>query len=137
MPMIKARYTQASDDAALKAKIAALLSSYTEEILHKDPGVTSALVERADSADWFVAGSSIAKQKVATFYVEVSITQGTNTRHETIEYIRRVYEEMQTLLGPVHEASYILVHGVEGDTYGYGGLTQNLRWAMALREKVR
>lgn len=35
------------------------------------------------------------------------------------------------LLGPLHEESYILTHAIDGDSYGYGGRTQNGRWAAA------
>ncbi len=129
MPMIKARYTRPQNAAAPKLEVAALLSRLTAEILHKDPAVTAVLVESADPANWIIAGSSVAEQKVATFYVEVSITDHTNIKDETTEWVRRVYEEMSRLLGPVHEASYVLVHAVDGDAYGYGGETQNLRWA--------
>lgn len=129
MPMIKARYTRPQNVADPKLDVAALLSGLTAEILHKDPAVTAVLVESADPADWIIAGSSVAEQKVATFYVEVSITDHTNIKDETTEWVRRVYEEMNRLLGPVHEASYVLVHAVDGDAYGYGGQTQNQRWA--------
>jgi len=129
--MIKTRYTKPQDADDPKLEIAALLSRLTADILHKDPAVTAVLVESADPADWIIAGSSVAEQKVGTFYVEVSITDHTNIKDETTEWVRRVYEEMNRLLGPVHEASYVLVHAVDGDTYGYGGQTQNLRWAQA------
>ena len=129
MPMIKARYTKLQDGRDPKQDVAALLSRLTAEILPKDPGVTAVLVESAEADDWIVAGSSVADQKIGTFYVEVSITEHTNIKDETTEWVRRVYEEMNALIGPVHEASYVLVHAVDGDAYGYGGLTQNLRWA--------
>lgn len=129
MPMIKVRYTKSHDGRNLKHEVAALLSRLTAEILHKDPEVTAVLVEDAEPSDWIVAGSSAAEQKIGSFYVEVSITEQTNTKDETTEWVRRVYDEMKAVVGPVHEASYVLVHAVDGDAYGYGGLTQNLRWA--------
>jgi|GEM_PF-144269 Uncharacterized protein, 4-oxalocrotonate tautomerase homolog len=130
MPMIKARYTKPADGRDPKPEVAALLSRLTAEILHKDPRVTAVLVEAADPEDWFVAGSSVARQgTAATFTVEVSITEHTNTKDETTEWVRRVHEGMSALLEPVHEVSYVLVHAVDGDAYGYGGPTQNLRWA--------
>ena len=129
MPMIKARYTKPRNGRDPKLEVAALLSRLTAEILHKDPAVTAVLVESADPNDWIIAGSSVADQKVGSFYVEVSITEHTNIKDETTEWVRRVYNDMNALLGPVHEASYVLVHAVDGDTYGYGGQTQNLRWA--------
>lgn len=128
MPMIKVRYTKPENGRDPKLEIAALLSRLTAEILHKDPDVTAVLVESADPADWLVAGSSVADQRVGTFYVEVSITEHTNIKDETTEWVRRVYDGMDALVGPAHEASYVLVHAVDGDAYGYGGLTQNLRW---------
>lgn len=129
MPMIKVRYTRPENGQDKKLEIAALLSRLTAEILHKDPGVTSVLVESADPANWIVAGSSVADQRVATFYVEVSITEHTNIKDETTEWVRRVYDGMNALVGPAHDASYVLAHAVDGDAYGYGGQTQNLRWA--------
>lgn len=129
MPMIKARYTKPRDERDPKHDIAAMLSRVTAEILHKDPAVTAVLVESAEPDDWIVAGSSVADLKLGTFYVEVSITEHTNLKDETTAWVRRVYDEMNALVGPVHEASYVLVHAVDGDAYGYGGLTQNLRWA--------
>lgn len=129
MPMIKARYTKPQGGRDPKQEIADLLSRLTSEILHKDPGVTAVLVESAEPRDWIIAGASVADQKIGTFYVEVSITEHTNIKDETTKWVRRVYDEMNALVGPVHEASYVLVHAVDGDAYGYGGLTQNLRWA--------
>ena len=129
MPMIKARYTKRQDGRDPKRDIAAMLSRVTAEILHKDPAVTAVLVESAEPDDWIVAGSSVGDLKLGTFYVEVSITEHTNLKDETTAWVRRVYDEMVALVGPVHEASYVLVHAVDGDAYGYGGLTQNLRWA--------
>lgn len=41
------------------------------------------------------------------------------------------FDGMQAVLGPVHEESYVLVHTVDGDAHGYGGRTQNARWASA------
>lgn len=129
MPMIKARYTKPQDKRDPKHDIAAMLSRVTAEILHKNPAVTAVLVESAEPDDWIVAGSGVSDLKLGTFYVEVSITEHTNLKDETTAWVRRVYDEMNALVGPVHEASYVLVHAVDGDAYGYGGLTQNLRWA--------
>jgi 4-oxalocrotonate tautomerase len=35
---------------------------------------------------------------------------------------------MAQLLGPLHEESYVHVHDVRGDAYGFGGLTQERRY---------
>src|SRR6185312_11655058 len=58
-------------------------------------------------------------------------TSGTNSKTETTRFVRAAFEGMQELLGPLHEESYVLVHATDGDAYGYGGRTQNGRWAAA------
>jgi 4-oxalocrotonate tautomerase len=35
---------------------------------------------------------------------------------------------MESILGPLHPESYVHVHEVAADAYGYGGLTQELRY---------
>jgi 4-oxalocrotonate tautomerase len=35
---------------------------------------------------------------------------------------------MGELLGPLHQESYLHVHEVRGDAYGFGGLTQERRY---------
>jgi 4-oxalocrotonate tautomerase len=59
------------------------------------------------------------------------VAAGTNTKTETTRFVHEAFAEMQRLLGPLHEESYVLVHAADGDAYGYGGRTQNGRWAAA------
>lgn len=47
-----------------------------------DAFVTAVLVESAEPSDRIVAGSSVADQRIGTFYVEVSITEHTNIKDE-------------------------------------------------------
>jgi len=102
------------------------------ERLGKDPGVTAVLVEPADSEGWFVAGRRPALEDgKGAFWLDIKITAGTNTKGETTAFVRAAFDGMVALLGPLHEESYVLVHAVDGDTYGYGGRTQNGRWAAA------
>jgi 4-oxalocrotonate tautomerase len=65
------------------------------------------------------------------FWLDIKITAGTNTKGEVIAFARAAFDSMATLLGPLHEESYVVVHATDGDAYGYGGRTQNGRWAVA------
>jgi 4-oxalocrotonate tautomerase len=42
-----------------------------------------------------------------------------------------VFEAFSRLLGDLHDESYIHIHDVRADSYGYGGLTQELRYIAA------
>lgn len=132
MPMIQVRYVTPEPRPELREQIAALASRLAQERLGKDPGVTAVLVEPADPAAWFVAGRRPTLQDgTGAFWLDIKITAGTNTKGETAAFVRAAFDGMAALLGPLHEESYVLVHAVDGDAYGYGGRTQNGRWAVA------
>ena len=86
---------------ALAEKVAEMLSAHTTEILGKKPEVTSIAIEFTDPGHWFVGGQPISKQPTETFYLDVKITEGTNTKKEKAHYIARVFDDMQSLLGPL------------------------------------
>ncbi|MBP0444906.1 tautomerase family protein [Roseomonas sp. SSH11] len=131
MPMITIRYAAPGEGAGTRAQLAALASRLAAERLGKDPGVTAVLVEPARAEDWFVAGRSLAEQGLAAFWLDIKITAGTNTKDETAAFVREAFAAFGELLGPLHEESYVLVHAADGHAYGYGGRTQEGRWAAA------
>ncbi len=131
MPMITIRYVTPRPSPELTPEIAALASRLSTEILGKDPGVTAVLVEAADPGSWFIAGRRPTEQGLSAFWLDINITAGTNTKAETTAFVKAAYERMAELLGPLHEECYVHVHATDGDAYGYGGRTQNGRWAAA------
>ena len=131
MPMITVRYVTPRPQPDLRPKIAALAARLAAETLGTDPAVTAVLVEPADPEGWFIAGRRPSEAGLAAVWLDIKITAGTNTKGETTEFVKAAFAGMQDLLGRLHEESYVLVHAVEGDSYGYGGRTQNGRWAAA------
>jgi 4-oxalocrotonate tautomerase len=131
MPMITVRYVTPEPRPELRSHIAALASQLSSEHLGKDRGVTAVLVEAADPEGWFIAGKRPTQAGLSAFWLDIKITAGTNNKVETTRFVRAAFEGMQKLLGPLHEESYVLVHAADGDAYGYGGRTQNGRWAAA------
>ena len=129
MPMIIVRYVTAQDRSGLRDDIAALASKLGAERLGKDQGVTAVLVEPAEPAGWYIAGKHPTEAELSAFWLDIKITAGTNVKGETAAFVSAAFEGMRKLLGPLHEESYVFVHAVDGDAYGYGGRTQNGRWA--------
>jgi 4-oxalocrotonate tautomerase len=127
MPLITATVATPHLKVLPRAEIAAEISRLTATILGKDPNVTAVIVERVDPASWFVAGRSLTDAWLASFWIDVHVTDGTNTREEKAAFIAAVFRSMEQLLGPLHAESYVHVDEVRGDAYGYGGLTQAAR----------
>jgi 4-oxalocrotonate tautomerase len=90
--------------------------------------VTAIIVKSVDAADWFAGGKSLAEQSLASFWLDVHVSEGTNTKDEKAAYLAAVFQRMGELLGPLHEESYAHVDEVKGDAYGFGGLTQERRY---------
>jgi 4-oxalocrotonate tautomerase len=128
MPLITVTYSSSRHSPSLKADIAAAVSELTAQILHKDPKVTAIIVRSVDAADWFAGGKSLADQKLASYWLDIHITEGTNTKDEKAAYLAAMFRRMGELLGPLHNESYLHVDEVRGDAYGFGGLTQERRY---------
>lgn len=128
MPMITVRYVSDDAGAELRVKIATAATDVATRTLGKSADVTVVLAEGAARDSWFV-GSAPLPVGVGAFWLQIAVTAGTNTKAETAAFVREAFAAMSRLLGPVDERSYVLVHAVEGDGYGYGGRTQNARWA--------
>lgn len=127
MPIINISVT-ATPDATLSARIAAAITERTRQHLRKDPTITAVAVSYFDPAHWFAGGRSLAEQGEATFWLDIKVVDGTNTKPELADYLDGVFADMNRLLGGIHNESYALVHEVPAAAYGYGGKTQEFRF---------
>ena len=109
-------------------KIVAVLMKYTSEVLGKKPDVTSIEIDFITPDKWFVGGVRVNDQKAVTFYLDIKVTDGTNTKAEKAKYVRNVFADMDSMFGPITPASYIVIHDVRADSWGYQGLTQEYRF---------
>ncbi len=128
MPLITVAYSSSRQSPSLKADIASAVSELTAKILHKDPKVTAIIVKSVDAADWFAGGKSLAEQNLASYWIDIHVSEGTNTKDEKAAYLAAMFARMGDLLGPLHHETYLHVDEVRGDAYGFGGLTQERRY---------
>jgi len=128
MPLITVTVSSPHLKVLPKADIAAEVSRLSATILRKDPKVTAVIVTRVSPDDWFCGGRSLTDAWLASFWLDIHVTDGTNTKEEKAAFIAAVYAAMEKFLGPLHEESYVHVHDVRDDAYGYGGLTQGERY---------
>lgn len=127
MPILQVTLSGAPDGARAEM-VAATLSQLTAEHLRKDPALTSVAISFLPASQWFVGGPSLAAAGLASFWLDIVVVDGTNTKDEKAAYIAAVFAAMEGLLGPLHSESYIHVREVKADAYGYGGRTQESRY---------
>jgi 4-oxalocrotonate tautomerase len=108
-------------------QVAHMLANCTSQILRKKSELTSIAIRYLEPAHWIVGGQSLAVQNKSSAYVEIKITDETNTRAEKAAYIQAVYDGLLGLMPDLHHESYIHVDDVRAGAYGYGGKTQEYR----------
>ncbi|MBO3758673.1 tautomerase family protein [Ciceribacter sp. L1K22] len=127
MPILNVKISGVRSDA-VTASVSRMLQDHTQRILRKDPALTAIAIDYIDPRDWIVGGKSLAEQKQSSVYLNIKITDETNTKDEKAAYIRAVFDGFSALLGTLHEESYIHVEDVRAAAYGYGGKTQERRY---------
>jgi 4-oxalocrotonate tautomerase len=128
MPIIQVKYSTPSQTPGLVREIAAAASRLSAQHLRKNPEVTAVTVEAVAGDNWFAGGVSLAEQNKASFFLDIKIVDGTNTKDEKAAFIAAVFTTMGELLGDLHHESYVYVHDVSASAYGFGGLTQERRY---------
>jgi 4-oxalocrotonate tautomerase len=116
-----------SPSAALRAQAVAVLTDLTAAILGKKRELTAIVVEHVAPGDWSIGARTLADLGQASFYLDIKITEGTNTKAEKARYVAEVFRALEGLLGAIHPASYIVVADVRADSWGYQGATQEFR----------
>lgn len=74
--------------------------------------MTAVLVEEADPAGRFIAGANLTEAGLSAFWLDIKITEGTNTRDDTTAFVGGAFDGMQAVLGPLHEECYMLWKGM-------------------------
>ncbi|MES2406359.1 MAG: tautomerase family protein [Pseudomonadota bacterium] len=127
MPYLNAKIS-APQSAETTNKIAAFLTEFTADVLGKKRELTSVAVEYVAANEWFIGGASVASGGLATFYLDIKITEGTNTKNQKADYVKKVFAAFESVLGNLDPASYIVIHEVRADSWGYEGATQEFRY---------
>jgi 4-oxalocrotonate tautomerase len=123
MPMLTVLLASAPS-ADLSQRVARSLTDATISVLHKDPSVTTVAIQYVDPEQWFVQGARTAP----AYFVEIRVTEGTNTKNDKAEYVARVHAVLDSILGGSGPSSYVEIAEVHADAYGFGGLTAERRY---------
>lgn len=127
MPILNVKISKPASDR-LTHDVSEMLLELTTRILRKKRELTSIAIDYVPPEHWVVGGSTLAAQGKNSFYFDIKVVDGTNTKDEKAQYIAEAFAAFGKLLGNLHEESYIYVHDVRAEAYGFGGLTQEYRY---------
>ena len=130
MPILNVKLS-AAPSRDLVTAVSELLLDLTTRILHKKRELTSIAIDFVPPEHWVVGGATLAEQRKRSVYFDIKIVDGTNTKDEKAAYVAAAFDGFSRLLGDLHGESYIHIHDVRADAYGYGGQTQELRYIRA------
>jgi 4-oxalocrotonate tautomerase len=121
-------YIELKIDPAPTARQAFTLASGITDVLEVMAGKRRELIAvRVDgtrTALWTIGGKRVSK---ATAYLEIKISEGSNSREEKEALVAHLHGLLTDTLGDLAEASYITFHEIPAQSWGYAGLTQEAR----------
>jgi len=132
MPILNVKVSRPAS-AQLTAEISEMLLELTTRILRKKRELTSIAIDYVAPEHWVVGGATLAAQGKSSFYFDIKVVDGTNTKDEKAQYIAESFAAFNKLLGDLHPESYIHVQDVRAEAYGFGGLTQEYRYIAGKR----
>ena len=98
------------------------------QVMRKKGPLAVVSVEQAPDGACSVGGDATS----AAAFLEVKVTEGTNTPAEKARFVDETERMLREVVGPaLNPVAYVVVHEVPAQAWGYGGLTQARRSELA------
>ncbi|WP_299181823.1 hypothetical protein [uncultured Neptuniibacter sp.] len=95
--------------------------------LGKKEELTAVNITNSNSAQWYIGNRSLDTRHEQSAYVDIKISEGSNSKNEIKNAIAKLYELLNHELDNLSEVSYIALDEVDQTNWGYGGKTQHER----------
>jgi len=80
----------------------------------------SVAIQDSNATRWTINGQS----EMQTVFIEIFTTIGTNSPRQKARLIEDLHALLVEIFGPITEASYIVIHEIPAQNWGYAGQTQ-------------
>lgn len=127
MPYIHVKLAGADLPAIQRDELLARITDLMGRVMRKNRDVTVVSIEESDSSRWAVGGRALDTADPAAAYVEIKVTAGTNTPEEKATMIAETKAALNTAVGVIQTATYVVIHDIAADSWGYDGITQAAR----------
>jgi 4-oxalocrotonate tautomerase len=127
MPYINIKLTGTALLPRQREGLLARITDLMGTVMKKRREVTVVSLEEADPTHWAVGGRALNAADHAAAYVEIKVTAGTNTPEEKAAMVAETVAALKSVVGEVQTATYIVIHDIAADSWGYDGVTQAAR----------
>jgi 4-oxalocrotonate tautomerase len=127
MPFINIATSQGTLSASQKQQLFNQTTRLMSEVMHKNPTLTSIRIDEYPATNWAVDQQSMQARNQTAVHMDIKVTAGTNTDQEKAEMISQGMSMLKGVIGNIPEASYIVIHEIDAEAWGYGGQTQAAR----------
>jgi len=100
---------------------------YMNTIMGKHREVTVVHIMESEPKEWAINLNQLTKEEPVGAYVDIKVTDGTNTPKEKAEMIYQTVEMLKNVAGTIQEACYVVIHDIPANSWGYNGKTQEER----------
>lgn len=107
-------------------------TSLMNSVMGKRREVTVVHIQESESQQWSTNAIPSTAEGPVSAFVDIKVTDGSNTPEEKAEMISRTTEMLQDVVGIIQEACYVIIDDIPADSWGYNGKTQAVRLASTL-----
>ncbi len=124
MPFINVKVAGEPLSQSQVAEIQEGVTALMADELHKVRLLVSVLVEQVPLAGWSVGAQPVERAA----QLDAVISAGSNSPEEKARFIAKSNQLLKSILGPeLSPVTYVILHDVPKDGWGYDGLTQEHR----------
>ncbi|MTV81383.1 tautomerase family protein [Secundilactobacillus folii] len=134
MPYLRVRIASSDQKRVTTTQVAKMLTDLAVTKLGKSASDAAVDVRFTDPDNWFIGGQPVSQNHATSFFIEIKITASTNSRTDKSAFVQAAFDGMSKLFSNISKTSYIVLHDVASDSWGYGGKTQEYRYITGDKE---
>lgn len=131
MPYINIQLSTTLDDVQ-RDQLYEKTTSLMNKIMGKRREVTVVHIQESDPHLWAINAVRLTPEDPVGAYVDIKVTEGTNTPQEKAEMLNQTIRMLQDIVGAIQEACYVAIDDIPANSWGYNGKTQAARAASKL-----
>ena len=126
MPYINIRVGK-NLDPTQQQQLFSRTTSLMKRVMGKRAEVTVVHLQESEPHLWSTHAAVLTHKDPVGAYVDIKVTEGTNTPEEKSEMLSQTVKMLQETVGAIQEACYVVIDDIPADSWGYNGKSQAQR----------